>query len=207
MQIVPLKLPVQPVVDFAYSLSFYSTATKDIPMGANRDWLGFDDGARALPGGIPNSKIVRRGIYTPDVGFPESEIAEFEAVREPLAAGRAADPGRTGAARSATDSTLGVVASITHSYREQFVEEDRRFFRIGDDNDLDATSDYHMQTGTQKAQLGIVGNLSWFAPSQRVTFENFYTHGGRDEGRFFEGQNADNARDCGISGCSSSRKS
>ena len=34
-----------------------------------------------------------------------------------------------------------------------------------------------------------------FAPSQRVTFENFYTHGGRDEGRFFEGQNADNARD------------
>ena len=202
VQIVPLKLPVQPVVDFAYGLSFYSTATgKDIPMSplGNRDWLGFDDGARALPDGIPNSKIVRRGIYTPDVGFPEGEIAEFGKLLEnrwqPLN-----ERGRPGQNWSGTFGNrfgnLGVVASVTHSYKEQFVEEDRRFFRIGDANALDATSDYHMQTGTQKAQLGIVGNLSYqFAPSQRVTFENFYTHSGRDEGRFFEGQNLDNARD------------
>ena len=53
-----------------------------------------------------------------------------------------------------------------------------------------------MQTGTQKAQLGIVGNLSYqFTPSQRLSFENFYTHSGRDEGRFFEGINLDNARE------------
>jgi hypothetical protein len=85
---------------------------------------------------------------------------------------------------------------VTHSYKEQYLEEDRRFFRIGDDNALDATSDYHILTGTQKAQLGVVGNLSYqFRPSQRISFENFYTHSGRDEGRFFEGQNVDNARD------------
>jgi outer membrane receptor protein involved in Fe transport len=53
-----------------------------------------------------------------------------------------------------------------------------------------------MQTGTQRAQLGIVGNFSYqFTPNQRITFENFYTHSGHDEGRYFEGQNADNARD------------
>jgi hypothetical protein len=202
VQIVPLKLPVQPVVDLSYGLTFYTTATgKDIPMSplGARDWLGFDDGARALPGGIPNSKIVRRGIYTPDVGFPEGEIAAFGRLFEnrwrPIS-----ESGRPGQSWSGTFGNrfgnLGVVASITHSYKEQFVEEDRRFFRIGDDNALDATSDYQIQTGTQKAQLGIVGNLSYqFAPSQRVTFENFYTHSGRDEGRLFEGQNVDNARD------------
>ena len=32
---------------------------------------------RALPGGIPNSKIVRRGIYTPDVGYSPDEITAF----------------------------------------------------------------------------------------------------------------------------------
>jgi outer membrane receptor protein involved in Fe transport len=202
VQIVPLRLPVQPVVDLSYGLNFYSIATgKDIPMSplGNRDWLGFDDGARALPDGVPNSKIVRRGIYTPDVGFPESEIAAFGKLFEngwrPV--NKSGRPGQNWSGTFGNRfGNLGVVTSITHSYKEQFVEEDRRFFRIGDDNALDATSDYHMQTGTQRAQLGVVGNLSYqFAPSHRVTFENFYTHSGRDEGRFFEGRNLDNARD------------
>ena len=33
-----------------------------------------------------------------------------------------------------------------------------------------------------------------FAPSHRLSLENFYSHSGRDEGRFFEGYNVDNAR-------------
>jgi outer membrane receptor protein involved in Fe transport len=202
VQIVPLKLPVQPLADFSYGISFYSTATgKEIPMSplGGRDWLGFDDGARELPSGIPGSKIVRRGIYTPDVGFSEAEISEFGRLFEnrwrPVN-----ENGKPGQNWSATFgnrfNNLGVVASITHSYKEQYVEEDRRFFRIGDEGALDATTDYHIQTGNQKAQLGVVGNLSYqFAPTQRISLENFYTHSGRDEGRFFEGQNIDNSRD------------
>ena len=39
------------------------------------------------------------------------------------------------------------------------------------------------------------GNLAYqFAPSHRLSIENFYTHSGRDEGRYFEGSNIDNAR-------------
>ena len=54
-----------------------------------------------------------------------------------------------------------------------------------------------MQTGTQKAQLGVVGNLvvPVHARTSASTFENFYTHSGRDEGRFFQGINLDNARE------------
>ena len=202
VQIVPLKLPAQPVVDLSYGLAFASTATgKDIPMSplGHRDWLGYDDGARALPSGIPNSKIVRRGIYTPDVGFPASDVTAFGKLFEnrwrPVDAS-----GKPGQNWSGTFgdrfNNLGVVASVTHSYKEQYVEEDRRFYRIAGAGELEDTSDYRIQTGTQKAQLGIVGNLAYqFAPSHRISFENFYTHSGRDEGRFFEGQNADNARD------------
>jgi len=202
VQIVPLRLPFQPVVDLSYGVSYFETATgKSIPLSplGSRDWLGFDNGARALPAGIPAGKIVRRGIFTPDVGYSPEEIASFGRLFEnqwrPV--NTSAKPGQnwsvTGGNRF---GSFGVTASVTHSYKEQFVEEDRRFYRIGGVGELDATNDYHMLTGSQKAQLGVVANVSYqFSPSQRVTLENFYTHSGRDEGRFFQGVNLDNARE------------
>jgi hypothetical protein len=202
VQIVPMKLPVQPVADLAYGLSVFSTATgKRIPMSSlgSRDVWGFDNGARALPSAFPANKIVRRGIYTPDVGYSAEEATSF---------GRLLDntwrpvnkTGRPGQNWSATFGNrfgrVGVVGSITHAYKEQYLEEDRRFFRVAEDRELEAVSDYHMQTGSQKAQLGAVANIAYeFMSSQRITFENFYTHSGRDEGRFFQGLNTDNARE------------
>jgi hypothetical protein len=203
VQIVPMKLPTQPVVDFSYGFSYFTTSTgKDIPLSplGSRDAWGFDNGARALPSGIPEGKIVRQGIYTPTVGFGATDINAFGRLFEnqwrPVN-----ESGRPGQNWSATlgnrFGNLGIVASVTHSYKEQFVEEDRRFFRIsGAAGELEDTSDYHIQTGSQKAQLGVVGNVSYaFTPSQRISIENFYTHSGRDEGRTFQGENLDNARE------------
>ena len=202
VQIIPMKLPTQPVVDFSYGLSYYSTATgKDIPLSplGNRDIWGFDDGARALPGGIPDNKIVRSGIYTPDVGFGPGQITDFGRLlgNQWRPVSKSGKPGQNWSGTFGNRfGNLGVVTSITHSYKEQFLEEDRGFFRIAGDGQLENTSDYHILTGSQRAQLGIVGNLSYqFAPSQRITLENFYTHSGRDEGRFFQGINSDNARE------------
>lgn len=202
VQIVPLKLPVQPVVDLSYGVSVFTTATgKSIPLSplGRRDWLGFDNGARTLPAGIPSDNIVRRGIFTPDVGYPAEEIVGFgrlfENVWRPTT--RNGRPGQNWSVTLGNRfGNLGVVASVTHSYKETFVEEDRRFFRIADEGELEATSDYRMQIGTQRAQLGIVGNIAYqFRPTQRLSLENFYTHTGRDEGRFFQGDNLDNARE------------
>jgi outer membrane receptor protein involved in Fe transport len=203
VQIVPMKLPTQPVADFAYGLSFYSTATgKSIPLsplGSNDAW-GYDGGARALPSGFPDNKIVRQGIYTPDVGYNAAQTAEFGRMlgNQWRPVSKDGKPGQNWSATFGNrfNDRLGVVASITHSYKEQYLEEDRRFFRIAGEGQLEDTSDYHMQTGTQRAQLGIVGNIAYqFTPTQRLSLENFYTHSGRDEGRFFEGDNRDNARE------------
>jgi TonB-dependent receptor len=203
VQIVPMKLPNQPVVDFSYGLDFYSTATgKSIPMSplGSRDVWGYDNGARALPSVFPDGKIVRQGIYTPDVGFTANQISEFGRALEnrwvPVN-----EDGKPGQNWSATvgnrfGGKLGIVASISHSYKEQYLEEERHFFRIAGAGALEDTSPYDIRTGTQKAQLGIVGNVSYqFTPSQRLNFENFYTHSGRDEGRSFQGLNLDNARE------------
>ncbi len=202
VQIIPLKLPTQPVVDFSYGLSFYSNATgESIPLNPvnGNDLFGYNNGARVLPAAIPASKIVRRGIYTPDVGFNPDEITAFgrafdNSVWRPVNEDGA--PGQNwGAVFGNRFGKLGVVASVTHQYKEQFIDETRRFFRISEGTDLEAASDYAIQTGTQKAQLGIVANIAYqFAPSHRLALENFYSHSGRDEGRFFEGANIDNAR-------------
>ena len=80
VQIVPMKLRSEPVARFRVRLSYFSTATgKTIPLSplGSRDVWGYDDGARALPAGIPADKIVRQGIYTPDVGYSANEITEF----------------------------------------------------------------------------------------------------------------------------------
>jgi TonB-dependent receptor len=203
VQIVPMKLPNQPVLDFSYGVDFYSTATgKSIPMSplGSRDVWGYDNGARALPSSFPETKIVRQGIYTPDVGFTANQITDFGRALENRWVPESKD-GRPGQNWSATFGNryagkLGIVASVTHSYKEQFLQEERGFYRISDVGTLENTSPLNIQTGTQKAQLGIVGNVSYqFKPSQRLTFENFYTHSGRDEGRFFQGLNFDNARE------------
>jgi outer membrane receptor protein involved in Fe transport len=199
VQIVPLKLPTRPMLDLSYGISAFSTATgKRIPASplGNHDWLGFDNGARSLPSGIPGSKIVRRGIFTPDVGYSPEEITGFGRLL-----GNEWQPQLTDGAPGQNWSAVfgnrfgrfGVIASVTQSYKEQFVHEERRFFRIAEGTELEAVSDYDMEYGTEKAQLGVVGNLAYqFTPNHRIGVENFYTHSGRDEGRLFEGPNTEN---------------
>ena len=206
VQISPMKLPIRPMVDFSWGLSHYSTATgKDIPLSplGSRDWAGFDSGVRALPGSFPSSKIVRAGIFTPDVGYSAAQITEFGK----QLAGTAWRPVSTKAKAGQNWSMalgnrfgkLGVVASVSQSYKETATTERRKFLRVaGEENgvvELESASDYQMTFGSQKAQLGIVGNVAYqVAPSHRLFVDNFYTHSGKDEGRTFEGYNLDNNR-------------
>jgi TonB-dependent receptor len=199
VSIVPLKFPSRPVLDLSYGLSVLEIATgKSIPLSpANgNDWFGFDDGVRALPDAFPSNKVVRQGIYTPTVGLPADQITtlgrqlanQWSPIREDGAPGQ-----NWGLVFGNRFGKVGVIASATHSYRESFQREQRAFYRVADEGELEAVSDYTMEFGTQRAQLGAVGNLSFqFTPSQRVSFENFYSHGGRDEGRVFEGPNTEN---------------
>lgn len=199
VQVVPMKFPSRRVFDISIGGQHSSNATgKSIPLSplGNRDYFGYDDGARALPSSIPATKIVRQGVYSPNVGFLRDDIT---------AAGRSLEnrwspvrkDGRPGQSFSAVFGDrfgkLGVVASLSQSYKETYVKEDRRFFRIGDGTELEAVSDYAMETATQKAQIGGVLSLALqFSPSNRISLENFYTHSGRDEGRLFQGPNTEN---------------
>lgn len=168
VQINPLKFPARPVLDFSYGVKGYTTATgNSIPLSPlnGNDVFGFDRGVRALPASVPNSKIVRRGIYTPDVGYSPEEITNFGRALDqsnwtPVLADGALGQ-NWGAVFGNRFGKLGVVASVTHEYKEQYVEEQRAFYRVGEGSELEAVSDYDMQYGTQKAQVGVVANLAY----------------------------------------------
>ena len=198
VQIVPLKIASKPVLDLSYGTKWIGNATGATvlfsPLG-NRDWLGFDDGARRLPAGFPAGKVVRQGIYTPDVGYTREEINAIGRTLDNVWSPRA-DQGRPGQNWSAAFGNrfgkFGLLASVRHSYEEGYTEENRKFFRIGE-GELEPVTDYDFQIGVQKAQLGAVANLAYqFTPGHRLAVENFFTHTGRDEGRYFEGPNTEN---------------
>lgn len=198
VQVMPLKFPSRPVLDFGYGLQWSENATgKRIPLSplGSLDWLGYDNGARAMPQSFPDGKIVRQGIYTPDVGYPPDQITEYGRALENRWTPEGADGAlgqNWGLAFGQRFGNLGVVASASQQYRENYVSEQRRFFRVGDVG-LEPVSDYRIDSGTQRAQLGVVGNLAYqFGTNNRIAVENFYTHSGRDEGRLFEGPNTEN---------------
>lgn len=199
VQVVPTKVPTRPVLEGSFRLAWNENSTgRAMPQSPldGSDFWGFDRGARALPAGFPADKIVRRGIYTPTVGYSRDEITSFGRSLENVWSPRTRQ-GRLGPAWNVAFGNryrrLGVVASATHSYKESLVRETRRFFRVAEDGALEAVNDYVMDTGTQRAQLGLVGTLAWqFSPNHRLAFDNFYTNAGRDEGRVFEGPNTEN---------------
>ena len=182
---------------------FYSTATgKTIPLSplGGRDLLGLRRRRAGAAGGIPGNKIVRQGIYHAGRRLHARRRSRRSAalLEQPVAA--AAD-GR----RARTELGRGVRQPVRQARRRRQRDAllqgavrrrgapllPHRPTAPSSRRSATTTS----STGTQKAQLGIVGNVAYqFTPNHRLAFENFYSHSGRDEGRFFEGPNIENAR-------------
>ena len=200
VEILPQKMASRQVFDASFGFNWYETSTGDdillSPLDGNDRW-GYNDGARSLPAGFPTAKVVRRGIFTPEVGYSRDEITAIGKLLDTTVWRPQARSGRPGQNFNLSYGNrfkkVGVLASVTQNYKEQYVEEQRRFFRIGENNQLEDVTDYAFQTGTQKAQVGVIANVAVeFNSANRVTFDNFYTHAGRDEGRSFVGTNFEN---------------
>ena len=196
VEIAPMNFPRRTVLDVAYKFGWNSETSGDALgySGSGSDWLGYDDGLRALPSAVPDRKVIRGGIFTPDVGVLRPDL---EAIGESFANNwnlrrRSGRPQQTGGfTYGSRFGKVGVLASYTQAYREQEREERQVFYRTSDDG-LSIFSDYDMTFGTKEATIGAIGNLSLeLNPSNRFTFQNFYTHSGSDEARVFQGFNSD----------------
>jgi len=204
VEIVPLKFPNRPVFDVSYSLGFNSaTLGQDLfgYAGGGNDWAGFDDGFRSLPSAVPtDKKVIRGGIYTPDVGVLRSEL---ESIGKAFGnvwdlESRRATPNQSGSVTFGQRfGKFGVLLSYTQAYKLQGnLDETQKYYRVSGGGELTPFSEYDFQTTEQTANIGSVANLGYqFTPNHRLTFENFLSHAGSNETRTFEGFNSDIATD------------
>ncbi|HSL21332.1 MAG TPA: TonB-dependent receptor [Vicinamibacterales bacterium] len=202
VEIVPARLPRRPVLDLSYQVGANSQTSGepvfDHPAG-DRDWLGLSNADRTLPGIFPERRVIRGGIYTPDLGIVDR--AEIERLGESLSSvwqPRAAD-GRLNQGFSAAFGNrwgrVGVLASVNQSYRHRYLEEDQTYYRVEESEGLTTFSDYDYRsaasTGSLAAVLGVGGQIT---AQHRASAQFFTTSRGERETRTFEGFNADAGR-------------
>ena len=200
VEIIPLKLPVETSWEVGAGGGWNSatTGTRGLsyPSGG-REWTGFDDGARSLPGIIPDRKVIRGGRFTNDeVGFLQSEIEQFgrafDNVWDPVDRDHPLDQSYSGLF-GGRFGNLGVVATLRHAQSSSFVDERQTFFNVEEGGAIDVfNGPYDFDISTYERTLGAVGNVAYqFTPNHRLSFDNFFTHLGTDQTRRFEGYNSD----------------
>ena len=196
VEIDPLSFPTAPVLNFSFSQGYNSRTTFQDGLGytgGSRDWMGFDDGTRALPSAIPDTRVVRTSRFT-TAGFTPAELESmgeaFANVWSPEPASPRQNQSYSFVAGNSWDR-LGAIVSLTWSENHQVQNEDRTFFSVSG-GELDVQNDYDFDTTTSKTSTGVVGNLSYrFSGNHRLALENFYTHNSKNEARTFEGYNSD----------------
>ncbi|HEX9637542.1 MAG TPA: TonB-dependent receptor [Acidobacteriota bacterium] len=196
VEIEPVSFPRQWTLNFSTSQGSNTETTFDTFMtypGGDLDWLGFDDGTRSLPGVIPSEKVVR-GSAASGRGFTP---AALEAFGESFS--NVWEPSGSDALQNQSYSLffgntwkrIGVVFSLSTSYKNQHQFEDQTYYGVSSDR-LTVQNDYDFDISTTTARLGVVGNLSFrLTPNHTLALENFYSNKASNETRIFEGFNDD----------------
>ncbi|MGD8328556.1 MAG: TonB-dependent receptor [Acidobacteriota bacterium] len=167
--------------------------------GGSRDWLGFDDGTRALSSTLvpDNERVVRGGIYT-DPGFTREELTAIADSFNNEWSPQNFNPGiNQGYQAYYGDSWEKFSVVGSYSYRQDWGnwDEQQSVYRV-EEGGLTPRSDYDMHYTDSTARQALVGNVA-FRPSasNRFLWENFWTHKGQKETRYFEGYNDDFGND------------
>jgi outer membrane receptor protein involved in Fe transport len=201
LEIQPISFPKGPTFSVSGSVGYHSLSTfKDglsYP-GGGLDWLGYDNGARALPSIVPGDKLVERGIF--GGGFTRDQLTgfgrAFDNVWEPRP-----QEGRPDASFSVLAGNswgkLGAIASLAYNHKNRFRSEQQQYYALGVGNvGVRPLNDFALEYSTYQTTLGAVGNLSYrFTGNHRLAFENFYTNSGNDETRTFSGYQDDKGVD------------
>jgi outer membrane receptor protein involved in Fe transport len=201
VEIVPSRLQSGRSASFSYSFGGNSLSWgNDVldHVAGGRDWLGLPNDSRRLPDAFPDRRVVRGGIFTPEVGVVGSQL---EALGEMLvnewspALERGAP--HQGFSGSFGDrwGKFGLSASANHSYKSAFRAEDQVYYSVGDNDELVPFSTYDYRAGENRAMFSTLVNAGYaFSSSHRLSFQSFTTDKGMRETRTFEGYNDDIAR-------------
>ena len=203
VEIVPMKLPDETSFEISAGGGWNSLTTGALGLGypgGGRDWLGFDDGTRALPNGFPDRKVTRGGRFSGTLGFSREDLEQigerFSNVWDPVQHELPLDQSYS-ALFGGRFGKLGIVATFRHAQSSRYTEEQQTFYKVGGGGAIERfNGPYDFQITEQAGTIGGVGNIAYqFTPNHRLSFDNFLTHVGTNETRTFEGYNDDAGND------------
>lgn len=162
--------------------------------GGDTDYLGYDDGTRALPGDIPPNRIVPQSRANPDVGYSPEEIQEFGRAFE----NRWAFTEVTGYPNLSLGASVGNTMAtdagklgyfFTVGYRSRFrrdMEQMNSYTVVGDS--VRQMDDFERETTRFEANIGSLGTIS-YAPTDHHEFSvvGLLTQSGTDQTRYLQG--------------------
>ena len=162
--------------------------------GGSRDWLGFDDGTRDMPGLVPHDKVVRAGQFGGGGQDPET----LEAIGESFQ--NVWTPYTTTALPSHDFSfiigdRLHKAGYVFHlKYKKEFENRDEEVNYIYhvDNSGLQRDNSYAFERSIYTATIDALFNCGIeLTPDHKLTFKNFYIHKGEDEVMSYAGFNSD----------------
>ena len=209
VQVFTKDFPEERTMSLSMSTGFNTQATGQDGLtypGGDLDFLGFDDGSRALPSIIEeeaaDTPIRERGRFT-TAGFTQEKIQEFgqsfenvwspELVTIPANQSYKFSLGNSNTVLGKEFGYLGVISyGNSHSYRTQH----RNAYRIGLGEKLSRVTEYEVERTGNEVDWGTVLNTSLrFSPQHQVNLRSLFTHTAEDEIRTWEGFNADRNTD------------
>jgi len=194
------KLPNRPTFDISVnggmnSLVFGKTVLDHT--SGDRDYLGLRNSNRALPAIFPNTRLIRGGIYTPEVGELVTDLERYgEALPNVWTPDSRDGRANTGVGLSFAQrfGRLGVSASLNQSSKSSYTDEDQVYYAL-EGSTLTPFSTYNYRSGSTTGSLSGLVNLGYqLSQNHRASFQGFSTNRGTRETRTFEGYNDDAGR-------------
>lgn len=210
VQVFTKDFPEELTMSLSMSSGFNTQATGEDGLtypGGSLDFLGFDDGSRALPNIVRDQAadlpIRERGRFTP-LGFTPAEIQEFgqsfanvwspERRRVPVNQGYKFSLGNSN--KIFGNKEFGYLGVISYGNSHSYGTQVRNAFRLGLNETLSPVTSYDVERSGNEVDWGSVLNTSLrFSPEHLLSIKTLFTHTAEDETRTWEGFNADRNTD------------
>jgi hypothetical protein len=172
IQLRTRPIPSEPVRQIELSLGAEAGTTMGTGLGyagGSFDFLGIDDGTRALPGGIErasnDSPLKERDRFS-ETGYTTEELERFgermpnrwatEARTVPPALGLSA---ALGDRFTLAGKPFGYLAALTYGDGWNNEQQERTYYLVGADNELEPAHNYAFESTERNVRLGGVLNL------------------------------------------------
>lgn len=202
VQIETTEFPTRPTLSVSYSLGFNSQTQGKSFLdydGGGRDFWGFDDGTRDLPGAIPANTRVDRFNFSQDElqGLGRAFSTNWERTANDISR-----PSQSfNVVAGNTYGKLGLVGAVTFSNKVRSIfDQDRIFYQpnplvaAGDPNGGPPLPEniFKYDESTMGARLGAIFNASYrINEANKLSVRNFLSRDSDNETRFYSGFHQD----------------